>query len=60
MFGRNGTRNRRGHIRMGFAGDTFNTAWYLRQLRPDWLTQFVSRIGTDKVSNAMLEMMQGA
>lgn len=47
-------------FRMGFAGDTFNTAWYLRQLRPDWSTRFVSRIGTDAVSDAMLGMMRAA
>lgn len=49
-----------GTFKMGFAGDTFNTAWYMRRLRPDWQTRFVSRIGTDAVSEAMLAMMNDA
>jgi 2-dehydro-3-deoxygluconokinase len=49
-----------GTFRMGFAGDTFNTAWYMRQLRPDWSTRFVSRVGTDAMSQSMLNMIQSA
>lgn len=45
---------------MAFAGDTFNTLWYLKKLRPTWSTQFVSRVGTDTVSYAMLQMMADA
>ena len=45
---------------MGFAGDTFNTAWHLRQLRPDVQTGYCSRVGQDAVSQAMLEMMVSA
>ncbi|WP_089945935.1 sugar kinase [Litoreibacter albidus] len=45
---------------MGFAGDTFNTSWYMRTLRPDVETSYFTRVGTDAVSNAMLDMMSGA
>ncbi|MEL7343930.1 MAG: hypothetical protein AAFN59_03605 [Pseudomonadota bacterium] len=36
---------------MGFAGDTFNTAWYLAQLCPDAEMAYFTGIGTDKVSD---------
>ena len=49
-----------GLLRQGFAGDSFNTAWYLRQLRPDWTVDYVSRVGTDAISGAMLDFMHGA
>ncbi len=49
-----------GEYRMGFAGDTFNTAWHLRQLRADVQTGFFSRVGQDAVSQAMLDMMISA
>lgn len=49
-----------GDFRMGFAGDTFNTAWYMRRLRPDVATRYFSRVGTDAVSYSMLAMMSGA
>lgn len=49
-----------GTFRMGFAGDTFNTAWYARALRPDWRVRYVTRIGTDAVSDAMAAMMTEA
>ena len=45
---------------MSYAGDTFNTAWYLRQLCPTWGARFVSRIGTDSASDGMLAMAQKA
>lgn len=49
-----------GEYRMGFAGDTFNTAWHLRQLRADVDTGYFSRVGQDAVSQAMLDMMVSA
>ncbi|MBL4808201.1 MAG: sugar kinase [Rhodobacteraceae bacterium] len=43
---------------MGFAGDTFNTAWYLARLMPSpWKTSFLSRVGTDTVSNNMVDFV---
>jgi 2-dehydro-3-deoxygluconokinase len=49
-----------GDYRLGFAGDTFNTAWYLRALRSDVHTQYVTRVGTDEASQNMLRMMNDA
>lgn len=42
------------HYRKGFAGDTFNMAWYARHMAPaDWQVDFVSAIGTDAISDEM-------
>ncbi|RLJ40911.1 2-keto-3-deoxygluconate kinase [Litoreibacter meonggei] len=49
-----------GDFRMGFAGDTFNTSWYMRTLRSDVETRYFTRVGTDAVSQSMLDMMSGA
>ncbi len=49
-----------GLLRQGFAGDTFNTAWYLRQQRPDWAVDYLSAVGVDAISDAMLAFMAGA
>lgn len=46
--------------RRGFAGDTFNTAWYVKALNPAWTSRFVSCVGTDAASDAMLDMMDAA
>ncbi|GHE05101.1 2-dehydro-3-deoxygluconokinase [Defluviimonas sp. 20V17] len=40
--------------RRGFAGDTFNTAWYARRLLPaDWQVSYASCIGNDAASDEM-------
>ncbi|MHA6262576.1 sugar kinase [Arenibacterium sp. CAU 1754] len=45
--------------RRGFAGDTFNTAWYARRLLPpDWQVGYASCIGTDAVSHEMAQFMR--
>jgi 2-dehydro-3-deoxygluconokinase len=44
-------------FRRGFAGDTFNTTWYVKALAPHWQTRFVSRVGTDEMSDQMMAMM---
>jgi 2-dehydro-3-deoxygluconokinase len=50
-----------GLFRMGFAGDSFNTAWYLRRLLgPDWAVDYLSAVGTDPVSERMTAFMAGA
>jgi 2-dehydro-3-deoxygluconokinase len=50
-----------GLYRMGFAGDTFNTAWYLRRrLPPEWAVDYVSAVGTDAASQSMLTFMEDA
>ena len=44
-----------GNFAMGFAGDTFNTAWYLRQALPsDWQVDYATAIGDDRISDRML------
>jgi len=50
-----------GDYRMGYAGDTLNTAWYLRQLLPvtddvDYLTA----VGQDAVSDGMIRFLTDA
>jgi len=49
-----------GAFRMGFAGDTFNTAWYAKTLRPDWQVRYVSRVGQDAASDALVQMIAQA
>ncbi|MGP6089616.1 sugar kinase [Antarctobacter jejuensis] len=49
-----------GDFRLGFAGDTFNTAWYLRQLQPDIEVSYLSGVGCDDISDRMLRFMQEA
>ena len=50
-----------GLFRMGFAGDTFNTAWYLRRRLPaDWSVDYVTAVGTDAASASMLAFMDAA
>jgi 2-dehydro-3-deoxygluconokinase len=48
-----------GDFKLGFAGDTFNTAWYLRQLLgADWTVQYFTNIGDDRFSSEMLAFME--
>lgn len=49
-----------GLFRQGFAGDTFNTAWYARRaLGPDWTVSYFTAVGDDRVSARMLDFMAG-
>ncbi|PZX18810.1 2-dehydro-3-deoxygluconokinase [Palleronia aestuarii] len=49
-----------GTFRMGFAGDTCNTAFYLRQLLPnDWDVDYVTAIGCDRLSNGLRDFLDG-
>ena len=44
----------------GFAGDTFNTAWYARRLLPeDWAVSYGTCVGTDAVSEEMINFIAG-
>ncbi|WP_027487814.1 sugar kinase [Allorhizobium undicola] len=44
-----------------FAGDSFNTAWYLRRLLPaGFSVDYGSAVGTDAISQSMLAFMQAA
>lgn len=50
-----------GHYAMGFAGDTFNTAWYARRLAgPEIEVAYHSAIGDDAVSHQMAEFIEDA
>ena len=50
-----------GLLRKGFAGDTFNTAWYARACFPsDWSVEYFTALGDDPLSEDMLAMMAGA
>jgi 2-dehydro-3-deoxygluconokinase len=47
-----------GRFRQGFAGDTFNAAWYLRRLLPDdWQVGYATCVGTDPLSDSMVAFM---
>ncbi|TJZ91786.1 sugar kinase [Paracoccus gahaiensis] len=47
--------------RMGFAGDTLNTAWYLRRLLgEDWQVGYLTRVGTGDLSHRMLDFLAKA
>lgn len=44
--------------RLGIAGDTLNTAWYLRRLLPaDWRVGYCSRVGQGEFSQKMLDFL---
>lgn len=46
---------------LGIAGDTLNTAWYLRGLLPDaWRVGYLSRVGTGPFSQRMLDFLDAA
>jgi len=47
-------------FKMGFAGDTLNTAWYVKALAPEWQTRYISRVGKDTASEQMIGMMNDA
>ena len=49
-----------GLYRRGFAGDTFNTAWYMRRMLPEsWGVGYATCVGEDAVSQEMLAYMEG-
>ncbi|MBF9058056.1 sugar kinase [Rhodobacterales bacterium HKCCSP123] len=50
-----------GTYALGYAGDSFNTAWYLRRLcGPGPEVDYLSAVGDDRVSDAMLRFMEDA
>ncbi len=47
-----------GLFRIGIAGDTLNTAWYLRKLLPPtWEVNYLSRVGGGEFSQRMLDFL---
>ena len=50
-----------GLLRQSFAGDTFNTAWYLRRELPaDWSVDYFTAVGPDPLSDRLLAFMAAA
>jgi 2-dehydro-3-deoxygluconokinase len=50
-----------GRYAMGFAGDTFNTAWYARRALPPGVeVAYLTAVGSDETSRRMLAFMRGA
>jgi len=46
-------------LRKGYAGDTFNTAYYARLFLPkDWSVDYFTAVGTDTVSDEMLAFIE--
>lgn len=46
---------------LGFAGDTFNTAWYIRKLLPEsWKVSYFTAVGTDQISENFREFANQA
>lgn len=50
--------NGEGLWKLGFAGDTLNSAWYLRaRLGAEWTVAYYTRLGTDRFSGETLEFL---
>lgn len=50
-----------GLFSLGFAGDTFNTAWYARRCLPaTWNVGYLSAVGRDALSDRMVAFMAAA
>ena len=47
-----------GEFRLGFAGDTFNTAWYLARCAPDAQVSYLTAVGDDAISQKMTALMR--
>ena len=53
-----GQSDQPGLWRLGIAGDTLNTAWYLRRLLgADWQVDYLSRVGAGAFSRQMLDFL---
>lgn len=53
-----GQSDQPGLWRLGIAGDTLNTAWYLRRLLgADWRVDYLSRVGTGAFSQRMVDFL---
>ena len=48
------------HFKMAFAGDTLNTAWYLKRARPGWQVDYLTGIGRDTASQNMVTFLDDA
>ncbi len=52
--------DRTGNYRLGFAGDTFNTAWYLRRILGDAQVAYFTVVGADALSDQLLAFISCA
>jgi 2-dehydro-3-deoxygluconokinase len=47
-----------GVLSMGFAGDTLNTAWYLKRcLSADWHVDYLTAVGSDTLSQRLIDFL---
>lgn len=46
-----------GEFRLGFAGDTFNTAWYLARMHPKIAVSYLTAVGDDPLSGQLLDFI---
>ncbi|MEP2531475.1 sugar kinase [Shimia sp.] len=53
-------QNEAGTFHLGFAGDTFNTAWYLRRINPDISVSYFTGLGTDTISDQLRAVIKDA
>lgn len=50
-----------GQFRLGYAGDTLNTAWYARRLLPtEWQVEYLTAVGSDLISDRMVDFIADA
>jgi len=49
-----------GQFQIGFAGDTLNTAWYVRRMCPDWDVQYLTVVGEDATSQQLSDFLASA
>ncbi|WP_299792540.1 sugar kinase [uncultured Marivita sp.] len=49
-----------GEYRLGFAGDTFNTAWYMARVAPQVSVAYLTAVGEDRLSQSLTEFMQAS
>lgn len=47
-------------FKLGFAGDTFNTAWYLARIRPDSKVAYLTGLGDDAISGQLRDTIRDA
>ena len=47
-----------GDFRLGFAGDTFNTAWYLARCAPEVSVSYLTAVGDDTISQNLTAFMR--
>lgn len=49
-----------GAFKLGFAGDTFNTTWYMARIRPDAHLSYLTGLGDDAISGQLRDAIKNA